>query len=131
MINHVTKGNSIMKRIVIIVGIVAVLGVGIWWTVDVRRTTDTSNSNQNVNAEVVTPTVTYQGVDGKNALELLKASHTVVDDSGFVTSIDGQPNAAPKYWTLYMNGTMASVGAKDLVTKATDTITWKLEAFTE
>lgn len=120
-----------MKRIVIIIGIVAVLGAGIWWAVAEDRTADTSNSNQNVNAVVVTPTVTYQGVDGKNALELLKAAHTVVDDSGFVTSIDGQANAAPKYWTLYVNESMASVGAKDFVTKSTDTITWKLEAFTE
>lgn len=127
MINHVTKGNSNMKRIVIIVGIVAVLGAGMWWFV--WGTGDASS--QNVNAAVVTSTVTYQGVDGENALELLKAAHTVVDEGGFITSIDGQPNAAPKYWTLYVNGTMASVGAKDLVTKSTDTITWKLEAFTE
>lgn len=116
-----------MKRIVIIVGIVAVLGAGMWWFV--WGTGDASS--QNVNAAVVTSTVTYQGVDGENALELLKAAHTVVDEGGFITSIDGQPNAAPKYWTLYVNGTMASVGAKDLVTKSTDTITWKLEAFTE
>ncbi len=120
-----------MKRIVIIIGIVAVVGVGTWWFVWGADNTNTSNANQNANAAVMTPTVTYQGVDGTNALELLKATHAVVDDSGFVTSIDGQANAAPKYWTLYMNGTMASVGAKDLVTKSTDTITWKLEAFTE
>ncbi len=122
-----------MKRIVIIVGIVAVLGLGVWWrlTSSTTNTNSNSNSNSNVNTTVVVPTVTYQGVDGKNALELLKASHTVIDDNGFVTSIDGQANAAPKYWTLYVNGTMASVGAKDAVTKSTDIITWKLEAFTQ
>lgn len=97
------------------------------------RSDSSNNANGNTNAavEVTVPTVSYAGVDGKNAFDLLKETHGVKDENGFVTSIDGQPNAAPKYWTLYVNGVLATVGAKDLVTKSTDTITWKLEAFTE
>ncbi|MFH0829163.1 MAG: DUF4430 domain-containing protein [Candidatus Kerfeldbacteria bacterium] len=93
--------------------------------------TGTNTSNTKVNTTTTVPTVTYTGVDGKNAFDLLKASHTVIDENGFVTSIDGVVNAAPKYWTLYMNGTMAAVGAKELVTSSTDTIEWKLEAFVQ
>ena len=117
-----------MKRILSVVGIVIVLAAGAWFAVSKLPKTN-SASNVNANTSTAVPTITYKGVDGKNALELLKASHAVVDDGGFVTSIDGQVNAAPKYWTLYANGTMASVGAKDLVTKASDTIVWKLEEF--
>lgn len=77
--------------------------------------------------------IKYQGVEGQNALELLKASHQVetksFGDAGeFVTSIDGvAPNASTHFWAFYVNGSQAQVGAGSYVTKSGDLIEWKLE----
>jgi hypothetical protein len=45
----------------------------------------------------------------------------------FVTSIDGVVGNGPKYWTFYVNGKEASVGASSYVTKNSDRINWKLQ----
>lgn len=87
----------------------------------VGPTTDISQSS----------TITYQGVEGKNALELLKDNHQVTADSydfgEFVTGIDGQLADETTFWAFYINGEQAQVGAEDYQTKSEDTIEWKLE----
>ena len=74
---------------------------------------------------------TYKGVEGKTALDLLKAQQKVtVKTFSFgdqVISINGLEGNGPKYWTFYVNGKMADVGAGAYQTKASDTIEWKLE----
>lgn len=76
--------------------------------------------------------VTYKGVEGKTALELLKTEATVVTkDSSFgpyVDSINGVAGGTDgKYWAFYVNGQMAQVGADAYVTQATDKVEWKFE----
>lgn len=75
--------------------------------------------------------VKYQGVDGKNALELLK-KYTKVETKHYsfgdlVTSVNGTSGNGPKYWSFYINGKLADVGAGSYVTKNADTIEWKLQ----
>lgn len=75
--------------------------------------------------------VSYQGEEGKTALELLK-SHTEVKTQKFdfgemVQSINGQDGGGKKYWTFYVNGKMAQVGAGAYQTKSSDKIEWKLQ----
>lgn len=77
--------------------------------------------------------VSYQGVEGKTALDLLKSSHTVetktYDGLGeLVTTIDGVAPDSKHFWSFYVNGKMAEVGAGQYNTKAGETITWKLDA---
>lgn len=76
--------------------------------------------------------ITYQGVEGKNALELLKSNYKVETEvySGvgeMVTSIDGKKPSSDQFWGFYVNGQMAQVGADSYVTKASDKIEWKLD----
>lgn len=86
-------------------------------------------------AETVTQTevqtVTYQGVEGKNALDLLKASQKVetksFDFGEMVVSINGRAADKNEYWAFYINGQPAQVGAGDYQTKSTDTISWRIE----
>jgi len=80
-------------------------------------------------------TISYQGVEGKNALELLKESHEVetqkFDFGELVSSIDGQASdPSTNFWAFYVNGKMAQVGASDYQTKTSDTIEWKLDSLT-
>ena len=80
--------------------------------------------------------LSYEGVAGKTALELLVAADptAVVQGEGenaFVTGIDGREaqDSAKEFWALYVNGEMAQVGAGSLVTETGDEITWKLETY--
>jgi hypothetical protein len=77
--------------------------------------------------------VTYRGIDGQNALTLLKADHNVGETSygklgSFVTSIDDVKADKNHYWAFYVNGKASQVGASNYTTKNSDTLNWKLEA---
>ena len=107
-------------------------GCSLFQTVNVNTSTNVSAANTNVaaNTNTAVAAITYQGQDGKNALELLQAGHTVdASDKGFVNAIDGVVPGDHQYWALYVNGTLASVGAKDLQTKSTDSVVWKLDSY--
>jgi hypothetical protein len=76
--------------------------------------------------------VSYKGQDGKNALDLLKATHKVEVKvySGigeFVDGIDGLKSDTKHFWSFYVNGKQSTVGAGSYTTKTTDTIEWKFE----
>ena len=75
--------------------------------------------------------ISYQGVEGKTALELLKSSHKVESQSfgefgEFVQSIDEIKPGPTHFWAFYVNGEQAEVGASAYQTKDSDQITWKL-----
>jgi hypothetical protein len=78
-----------------------------------------------------TTNVKYQGIAGQNALDLLKR-YAVVETKHYsfgdlVTAINGTPGNGPKYWSFYVNGKLADVGAGVYVTKDSDQIEWKLQ----
>lgn len=84
--------------------------------------------SQSAQADVVS----YTGVDGKTALELLKTGHDV--DTGvfsgvgeFVTSIDGRAAGVNEFWAFYADGQMAQTGAGNYKTKNGELIEWKIE----
>lgn len=79
-------------------------------------------------------TVSYDGEDGKTALELLQKNATVLmsgtGKNAFVTSInDTAANSSNQFWALKVNGKDSMVGAGSLITKDSDTITWELTTF--
>ena len=75
----------------------------------------------------------YDGEDGKNALELLKAKADVqTQDSSlgsFVTSINGVENSEDHFWLFFVNDEMANSGADQFQTKNDDKIEWRYEIF--
>jgi hypothetical protein len=94
----------------------------------INNTSETANAPA---AQVAVTEVSYQGQDGKSAMELLKASHQVetthYDFGDMVNSIDGVKPDAEHFWSLYINGQAATVGADAYQSKSSDTITWKLD----
>ena len=78
-------------------------------------------------------TFSYQGEDGKTALELLEqhdpdAQVQGEGENAYVTAIRGrEADPATEFWGLYVDDEMATVGAGSLETKDGQTITWKLE----
>lgn len=76
--------------------------------------------------------ISYQGEDGKNALELLKKSNTIETKEykglgEFVTLINGLAGDNEHFWSFYINGKQSQVGASAYITKSTDLIEWKYE----
>jgi hypothetical protein len=121
-----------MRKIVLsLIGIVIVVGA----VLTVRHFDVKPKSNPSPIASAspqVFATVTYQGVTGQTAMDLLKASHKVETQhysfGDLVTSIDGQSSDTTKYWLFYVNGKAATVGADAFKTTTGQTIEWKLEA---
>ena len=76
--------------------------------------------------------ISYKGVQGKTALELLKANHKVetqmFSGSEFVKSIDSLTPDSNHYWSFMVNGIESPVGAGQYVTKDGDTVEWQLKA---
>lgn len=103
-------------------------------TVETKKVDNTS-ATTTIQPATKDTSVTYSGVEGKTALELLRSSATVETsgegDMAFVTSVNGVKADSTKnqFWSFNVNGAPASVGAGSYVTKNIDTITWKLDTF--
>ncbi len=123
-----TVQNPIKK---VIIAVAAVLAIGGGITGAVIANSPSHKVGVTKNAQNQTTYISYRGVQGQTALALLKKHATVgVKHYSFgdlVTSIKGTPGNGPKYWTFYVNGKEAQVGAGSYVTKNGDNLSWKLQ----
>ncbi len=97
-----------------------------------RSQTDQPAANAPTPTIALVDYVSYQGVTGKTALDLLDTRAAVVQAaSGLIISINGRKadNSQHEYWAFYINGKIAQVGPKEYVTKDGDTIEWKIEKY--
>ena len=133
-----------LRRLEIFVIVAVIAGIGIVYAFTQKPvsapTTQTVSNDLSVRPtdsptpqeEVPVTTITYQGVDGKNALELLKASHQVEAQhysfGDLVTSIDGLAPDSKHFWAMYVNDSFSQVGASAYMTKSSDTIKWEVDA---
>lgn len=80
-----------------------------------------------------TQTISYDGQDGKNALELLQQNHKVetIDTSfgTFVKSIDGVTSKDNSAWIFYIDGKIGEVAADKATTQNGQKIEWRYESF--
>lgn len=80
-----------------------------------------------------TKAISYQGVEGKNALELLKEHYPIKSQNygrglgEFVEAIDGITPQKDEFWELFVNGKSSTVGASSYITKNGDVIEWRIE----
>jgi hypothetical protein len=87
-------------------------------------------------SETVTKTqanlVSFTAEKGKNVLEQLKSHATVVTKDSqygpYVETINGIKGGTDgKYWSFYVNGSLAQKGAADYITEGGEKIEWKFE----
>lgn len=115
----------------IIIGVaIAVAGVGATIGAVVANS-PAHKVHTTLNAQHQLSEIGYKGQTGADALTLLK-KHAQVQTKHYsfgdlVTSINGSSGNGPKYWTFYVNGKMAQVGAGAYVSKSTDDLNWKLQ----
>lgn len=92
---------------------------------DTNVSADATISNERQNNGIV-----YPGKSGVDALTLLQGDHTVdATSEGFVNSIDGVKPADKQYWAFYVNGELSMTGAKETITKDSDSVEWKLVGY--
>ncbi len=119
---------AILKTNVIAVAIIAALGFGSWGYI---ANLPSHKVDIVTNAQHRITQLSYKGQSGQNALALLKKHATVQTKhysfGDMVISIDGTVGSGPKYWTFYVNGREASIGAGSYLTHSTDTLMWKLQ----
>lgn len=105
-----------------------ILAFGLFLIIPDRTSAPTTDNAVQSQATVVT----YEGVEGKDALTLLKEKHTVETESSafgeFVKSIDGVAAGTTHFWAFYVNDNLAEVGAGAYITKSGDQIRWQLDA---
>lgn len=130
--------NNIGKKIEIFVIVVVIAFVGIIYAFKQKPVLVPITTNSNITSEqsdqqqqVPTSVIEYKGEDGQTAFALLDASHRVeVKNYSFgdmVIGIDGIAPDAKHFWSFYVNGAMAQVGASAYITKSTDTIKWQID----
>lgn len=114
---------TILVAVVVLIG--AGAGIGVYEHDHNGHVQTVSNSQHQLTQ------ISYRGKNGVNAFALLQKYATVQSKhysfGEFVTSINGVAGNGPKYWTFYVNGKQAKVGAGSYITKDSDTITWKLQ----
>lgn len=124
--------RAVPKKINILIAVAAAVlvmaGAGIWaYTIGPLR----SPVHTVANAQHQLTELSYHGRRGYDALTLLRqyadvqAKHYSFGD--MVVAINGSVGDGPKYWTFYVNGKEASIGAGTYQTKDTDTIMWRLQ----
>ena len=120
--------QQIKAKILILPALILVVGAGVAiWSHGVNP-----DQVQVVkNSQSQTTEISYKGQSGKDALTLLK-THAQVQTKHYsfgdlVAAINGAAGNGPKYWTFYINGKEAQVGAGAYVTKSTDMLDWKLQ----
>jgi hypothetical protein len=126
---------------VIIVALIALTGLtaGVLHVMGSSGSTQTNKqavvntSAESNQAKVESATILeFKAVKNRTVLDQLKdKAKVVVKDSQYsqyVDSINGtQGGIGNKYWTFYVDGQMANIGAGEYTTKGGETITWKFE----
>ena len=97
-----------------------------------KKSTDNSNKGQTQNTNQTV--YTFQGQEGKTAMELLRAKYgdklgvKVFPAGELVESINGtKAENNQTYWAFYVNGKYSNIGASQYQTKTSDVVEWRLE----
>lgn len=67
---------------------------------------------------------------GKSLLAAMKEQYEVIEDEGYITSIEGYEQSQEEniYWLYEINDEFAQVGAADYTLEDGDVISWELES---
>lgn len=131
--------QSKYKILSLAVAVALLLGLGAWAlsfdrpAQETNRDTQTSEIEQTETTEAGRTEITYLAQPGMTSLEQLKAEakDVVTQESEYgelVDSIEGHKGGANgNYWSFYVNGEMAQVGAGSYIQQEGDWIEWKFQ----
>lgn len=128
------------KLIIVLVALFITLGCSAWALSSYQSKQDntnqpsTSSIQDTPKAELGRTEISYRAKPGVSSLDQLKSEAKnviIVENSEFgdyVDSIEGHKGSVNGYyWSFYINGEMAQVGAGTYIQKEGDLITWKYQ----
>ena len=124
------KGNGFSVGLINIIAIIVVLVIlgAIGYGASKHQTAAEKQKQEVASVQAIS----YDGEEGKTALDLLKTKAEVqTQDSSigsFVTEINGTTNTDDHFWMFYVNGELAPVASDQYQTKNGDKIEWRYEA---
>ena len=125
-----SKEGFNLINIVAIVVLIALVGIGGHFIGKYEENKKGDTASSQISG---VQTFSYEGENGKTALDLLKSkADAQVSESSFgsfVISINGTSNSDNQFWMLYVNGELATTGADQVQTKDGDKIDWRFESF--
>lgn len=125
-----SQGNN-NGRLAIFFATVAVIIFGGYSLFNQTNNTAQVNVSSDNQQEFSSNEISYKGVEGISALNLLKQLHQVetkkFDFGEMVQSINGISADSKHFWSFYVNNAISTVGAGEYTTKTSDVIVWKLE----
>lgn len=131
------KSNINLSRVLAILVAVAILVVGLILAVNyLQQTSNESDqateTNQSLTAEPA-ENIEFTASPEGSVLDQLQAINDDVvvvesEEGSYVDSINGLAGGADgKYWSLYVDGEMATIGAADYMPKGGEVIEWKFQ----
>ncbi len=126
-----TKAQTIISAVVVAALVIAAVGTT-FITVNRPNTQSTTAPAQTNTSQQNNKTVRFTAEKGKTVLDQLKSRAQVeVKDTQygpFVESINGVKGGSDgKYWSYYVNDTLAQKGAGEYITEGGENIEWKFE----
>lgn len=128
-----SKNKLLITLIAVVIVFGLALGAAALYKSKQNPTTSSQRSPELVASETGRTEISYSATPGISALQQLRseAEDVVVLESEYgqlIDSIEGHKGGADgKYWSFYVNGEMAQVGAGDYVQKKGDVIEWKFQ----
>lgn len=131
------KSNINLSRVLAILAAVVILVIGLVFAVNyLQQTSNESDqateTNQSVTAEPA-ENIEFTASPEGSVLDQLQAINDDVvvvesEEGSYVDSINGLAGGTDgKYWSLYVDGEMATVGAADYMPKGGEVIEWKFQ----
>jgi hypothetical protein len=128
---------KLTRKVAFVTSAILVVAIAIFAVVLTNKPKDAAtdlpaqSSSQQQPAEK-TDVVSYKGVNDKTALELLKeVAQVETKDSSYGTYVDTingvKGGTGGKYWTFFVDGSMATSGADVYKTKDGEAIEWKFQ----
>ncbi len=132
--------NSKKQLIIWILSAIVIIGIAatcIFLVLNQQKPVENTANNQSTQSQTETKkvtSITYNGQDGKTALELLESSASITKSgegaNAYITGINGVvADSTKEFWSFSINGEASMVGAGSYVTKNSDVIKWDLTTF--
>jgi hypothetical protein len=125
------KNSTFITVIIILIAVGMIITYSSIFTGGRQTNTQPAQPAPTQESSIQAKIYSYQGEQGKTALEILKSKFDVetkeTDFGEMVTAIEGKKaDESKEFWAFKVNGEMAMEGAGTYQTKDTDQISWEL-----
>lgn len=128
--NIKTRKNGLIA--ILLIGVVLATGISSYIITQTKPQAEASQTTRQTSQPATPDKITFTAKKGETVLAQLKTvAKVTTKDSSYGLYVDGinglNGGRDGKYWSYYIDGKLASVGAASYVSKGGEKIEWKLE----